>query len=554
LLSLAKATLNTGTTLMVGLPLAFSNRLYNCAAFLNNGHILAIVPKSNLPTYSEFYENRWYATWEGSNVPISIGERQTLFGTNILVQIGDTLVGAEICEDLWASSSPHIALAQKGATIIANLSASPEQVGKATDRRNLVTSASYKQYCAYIYAGCGWTESTSEVVMGGHRIHAVGGKVVAECEPFGNDHQLLISDIDTGQILSDRRKCKFPVVSGADIVKVSMSAPTKRPFYCHVDKNPFLPNEGGAERQQRLSTAINIMTHGLARRLSSTPSKKVALGVSGGLDSTLALLIACEAFDRLGLPRKDINALILPGMASSDRTQSNAVKLAEALSTTSVEVPIAEIARAKLLRHGHDGVTQDLGYENAQALQRTDELYTFCAIHGCLPLGTGDLSELALGWCTYGADQNNGGYNTNAGVPKTMVKALVEYLASTSECAGTEETLLDILATPISPELTKGDSAEITQSTEELIGPYELNDFFLYWHFKGQSKERIEQLAYLAFKDEYNYVTVSDWLDRFVTRFQQSQYKRQNLPDSPIVGTVSLSPRGCWRAPADPGL
>jgi NAD+ synthase (glutamine-hydrolysing) len=548
---LADMTKNKPTSLVVGLPLAVGHRLYNCAAVLSGGRVLAIVPKSNLPTYSEFYENRWYSTWQGDNTILDLNGQSVLFGTNILVSFDGVLVGVEICEDLWAPNSPHITLTQQGATVIVNPSASPEQVGKATDRRNLVASASYKYYCAYVYAGSDWTESTGEVVMGGHRLHATDGKIVAECQPFENDYELLISDINIDQILSYRRKCKFPLIHGAAVVAARTMAEDNDLTYLHVDRNPFLPDENPDERTERLNTALEIMTFGLIGRLRSTPTKQVTIGVSGGLDSTLALLVACEAFDRLGLPRTDITALVLPGLASSGRTQSNAVKLAEALGVSYQEIAIAEVARDKLLRLGHDGTTQDLGYENAQALQRTDYLYTYCACHGGFLLGTGDLSEIALGWSTYGADQCNGGYNTNAGVPKTMVKALVRYLSEMEKYAAAHDLLLDILDTPISPELTKADSEEITQATEDLVGPYELNDFFLFWHFKGHTRETILALAEIAFHEEYVSGAIASWLDKFIRRFARSQYKRENIPDGPIIGTVSLSPRGCWRAPAD---
>jgi NAD+ synthase (glutamine-hydrolysing) len=436
-----------------------------------------------------------------------------------------------------------------GAVVIANPSASPEEVGKADYRRTIVRAASGKHVLAYVYSGSDMSESTGEVVMSGHRIHAVNGQVVDEVQPFGNDYKLLISDIDIGQLRSERRKRKFPNSFGADVVKVDARNGNDMAYY-HVDANPFLPDEDSARRAQRLDTAINIMRWGLIGRLNSVGGK-VVIGLSGGLDSALALLVACEAFDQLGLSRTDIHAVVLPGAASSSQTQSNAVKLAQALGVTCRKIPIAQTAGDKLARHGHDGVTQDIAYENAQAFQRTDELYTHAAVVGGFLLCTGDLSEMALGWSTYGADQNNGGYNTNCGIPKTMAQALVRHLASQAKYAAASGVLLAVLDTPISPELTKQTSDEISQSTEDIIGPYKLNDFFLYWWFKGQTPETICKKAVLAFGADYDAETIATWLQKFIRRFISAQYKRENVPDGPIVGTVSLSPRGRWRAPAD---
>lgn len=547
---LAKKTKDQTCAMIVGLPLRFGNGLYNCAAVLADGEIKGIVPKINLPTYNEFYEDRWFDTWQNDNVEIEISNQAVPFGTNLLFDIGGTRVGVEICEDLWVAQPPSDNLAIKGAQIIANPSASPEQIGKADYRRRLVEMQSGRLIAGYLYAGCDVSESTAEIVMGGHQLIADSGNIKAESKPFSGS-KLLITELDVDHLVADRRKQHMATIIGAQIVKTHIGR-SQNELLTNLNRNPFLPEETTEIRNERLQAAINIQAHGLAMRLKKSPDQKVVLGLSGGLDSTLALLVAFEAAEILGKDPKDvIQTVTMPGLASSDETQNNAKSLANNLGLNNQVIPISNVAQVDMNAIDHDGVTQDITYENAQARARTTVLFNYANKYGGIVLGTGDLSEIALGWCTYNADQQSH-YNVNATIPKTMVKHLVDYLAKQPKYAAARENLIDILETPISPELTSSGNGAISQNTEDIIGPYELHDFFLYnlvrW---GDSPAKIRYLAEQAYDGVYTKETVDKWLNVFIKRFSNSQFKRENIPNGPKVGSVSLSPRGDWRMPPD---
>jgi len=550
LIELADTTENKTTAMVVGLPLRFGNGLYNCAAVLAEGKIQGIIPKINLPTYNEFYEDRWYDTWQNQNTNIDIGGESVPFGTNLIFDIAGSKLGVEICEDLWVVQPPSESLAVMGAQVIANPSASPEQIGKANYRRKLVELQSGRLIAGYLYAGCDVTESTAEIVMGGHQLIADNGNVKAENKPFGGE-RLVISEIDIEHIEADRRKQHMASKIGAEVIKTNVTR-SQNELLASLDPNPFLPEESSADRDERLKAAIDIQANGLAIRLRRTPSQKLVLGLSGGLDSTLALLVACEAAEILGRDPKDvIQTITMPGYSSSEKTQSNAQLLAIQLGVKNKVIAIGEVANIDMIAIDHDAMTQDITYENAQARARTTLLFNYANKNGGIVLGTGDLSEIALGWCTYNADQQSH-YNVNATIPKTMVKHLVGFMANQPKYKEARDSLISILETPISPELTGNGFDEISQNTEDIIGPYELHDFFLYHLVRwGDSPAKIRYLAEQTYAGTYDSKTVNKWFDLFIKRFANNQFKRENIPNGPKVGSVSLSPRGDWRMPPD---
>ncbi|MCL5048286.1 MAG: NAD(+) synthase [Firmicutes bacterium] len=551
LLSLAKLTKDKSCAMVVGFPMRAGNGLYDCAALCANGKIQGIVPKSNLPTYSEFYEDRWYQTFEEKDCLLQLGGESVPFGTNLLFDFSGTLCAIEICEDLWVHKPPSGDLAEYGATIILNPSASPEQIGKSDYRRQLVNLQSGRLIAGYLYAGCDVSESTSEIVMGGHQMIAANGHMLAERLPFSTE-RLLIADVDIEHLGFDRRKHHMKTkTSGKTVLPIPL-APQQKDLIAIPGKNPFLPEEGDNQRSDRLKTALAIQAQGLAARMKATKQSRIVLGLSGGLDSTLALLVANEASCILGIPAaKMIHTLTMPGPASTERTQTNAKNLAAALGVTHQMIPIDKLVAAELEALDHDAYTQDVTYENIQARVRTNLLFNYANMHGCIVLGTGDLSEIALGWCTYNADQQSH-YNVNASVPKTMVRHLIAHLAQESKYSSVARLLKEILDTPISPELTKGDGDVISQATEDIIGPYELHDFFLYHLIRwGDTAEKILFLTKKAFHDLYTPDVIERWFNVFVTRFTYNQFKRETLPNGPKVGSVSLSPRGDWRMPPD---
>ncbi len=549
--TLAKNTGGKHTAMVVGLPLQVGNRLYNCAAVLASGKIQGIVPKSNLPNYNEFYEQRWYSEWDQPNTKIAIGDEENIpFGTDMLFDVGDTLCGVEICEDLWVFQPPSTTLASKGALVIVNPSASPEQVDKADYRRNMVASQSGRLMGAYLYAGSHPTESTADTVMGGHQMIATNGKIVAERQPFGSE-PLTIAEIDTDHLSHDRRKQKAASILGTLIVRTGVERQQTTLLH-KPNKSYFLPEESPERRSKRLEEALTIEAHGLAMRMRPISLKHIVLGLSGGLDSTLALLVAMRAARILGCdPSEMIEAVIMPGPASSEGTQSNAQDLAERLGIPYKIMPISKLTDLTLETIGHDGTTQDVTYENTQARARTDLLFNYGNYTDAINLGTGDLSETAVGWCTYNADQQSH-YHINVSIPKTMIRPMIMHEATKPEFAKARKNLDIVVSQVVSPELTKTEGSGITQSTDDLIGPEELRDFFLPYVIRwGDPAAKIKYLASQAFAGTYESDAIGAWFKKFISMFWQAQKKRQNMPDGPKVGSVSLSPRGDWRMPPD---
>ena len=552
LLQLAQRTASSQTALVVGLPLAIAGCIYNVSAWVAGGRIVGIVPKQHLPSYGEFYEKRWYHRWTQHNTTVHIGTQDVPFGTQLLFDIGGVPVGIEICEDLWVNTAPSHALVDNGALIIVNPSASPELVSKAAYRRDLVRMQSAKLVAGYVYAGCDWTESTMDVVMSGHHIIASQGSILAERPPFTTDQRVISADFDIEHLLMDRSRdtnrahCITYTHLSAGALPV-LEAP--RPV---VVAHPFLPTtEHAQQRHERLSHIIDIQAHGLAQRLRASRAPFVHLGLSGGLDSTLAFLVAIRTAAILGKPVAGLlRCYTMPAVTSSERTQSNAVALADAFAVPCTVIKIGGLVNAELRALGHDGVTQDITYENVQARLRTSILFNSANRFGGLVLGTGDLSEIALGWCTFNGDHMSH-YHVNAGVPKTLVKHLVTHMAAGYDTQ-IQSILADIVATPISPELTSTHVGDVSQKTEDIIGPYELHDFFLYHLVRwGDAPAKILALACRAFADAYDAATIEHWLIVFVRRFTGSQFKRSVMPDGPKIGSVALSPRGDWRMPSD---
>ena len=552
LMQLAQRTTAT-TAMVVGLPLCVGNGLYNCAAILADGRICGIVPKQFLPSYGEFYEKRWYQTWHQANTTVTFGDALVPFGTQLLFRIAGVLVGIEICEDLWVNQSPSRMLVDQGALIIANPSASPELVAKASYRRNLVSMQSATLVCGYVYAGCDWTESSMDVVMSGHQLICSNGRIQAERAPFARDQRLTISDIDIEHLQFDRRRDSNRANHiGYSVVATTETTPRSTPQPV-VNAYPFLPSdEDTAARAARLHHILAIQAHGLAQRMRATRAPYVHLGLSGGLDSTLAFLVACQAATVLGCNPADVlRTYTMPAAASSDRTQGNAVTLATLHGIPNQVISIGDLVVGQLHALGHDGTSQDITYENVQARLRTSILFNKANQLGGFVLGTGDLSEIALGWCTFNGDHMSH-YHVNAGVPKTLVRYLVQQVAHTQFNPDVTAVLVDILDTPVSPELTTTQAGEVSQKTEDIIGPYELHDFFLYHLVRwGDRPAKIALLAQQAFGDAYPPAVIAKWLTIFIKRFAGSQFKRSVMPDGPKVGSVALSPRGDWRMPSD---
>ena len=550
LLNLAALTKNQPTAMIVGLPFAIQNALYNCAAVLANGKVQGLVPKTFIPNHKEFYEKRWFQPWkQPHNIEASIGEGTILLGTNLLFTIGRAQFGIEICEDLWAADPPSVALAQAGAVIIANPSASPEQIFKSSYRRQLVTQQSARLVAGYIYAGCDASESTTDIVMSGHQLIAENGTLLAERPPLDANQRLSIADIDIDHLLNDRRK---DTNFGNDFTMTTIDCsvtPQQTDLLMSPNPHPFVPKD-----EPILQNVFDIQAQSLTTRIRNTGVKKLVLGLSGGLDSTLALLVAAHSAKQLGIPLGTLlETITMPGAASSSSTQSNAAKLAKVFAVPNQTTSITKLANDQLAALSHDGKTQDITYENTQARLRTALLFNRANQVGGMVLGTGDLSEIALGWCTYNGDHMSH-YNVNASVPKTLVRHLVAYVASQKEYANARPILLAILNTPISPELTKASADAVSQHTEDLIGPYELHDFFLYYLVRwNDAPDKILFLANQAFAGRYTAREVSKWFSVFLKRFMANQWKRSVAVDGPKVGSVSLSPRGDWRAPSDLG-
>lgn len=539
-----------GTLIIVGAPYEYNNSLYNCAIAVCNGEIVAIVPKTYIPNYNEFYEKRWFS-------PADAALSDNCFGPAIISHKGVN-VGIEICEDLWTPIPPSCHLAMDGAEVIANLSASDDITGKYDYLRTLVMQQSARCICAYAYSSAGFGESSTDLVFDAKLFVAENGKMLAQNQRWCADTQIIMADVDIEAIRRDRmhngsfEACRRN--NATVFTRVATSATNQAgadwQLMREVDPHPFVPSDS-AILADRCEEIVNIQVAALAKRLAATHCKSLVIGVSGGLDSTLALLIAARTFDRLGIDRRGITGVTMPGFGTTDRTHNNACTLMEALGVTWREISIAAAVNQHFADIGHDPAVHDVTYENSQARERTQILMDIANQTGGMVLGTGDLSELALGWATYNGDHMSM-YAVNAGVPKTLVKYLTRYFAQSA--TGAERTaLLDIIDTPISPELLPATAdGEIDQKTEDLVGPYELHDFFLYYTLRyGFTPGRIFMLARKAFGDSYEPATILKWLRIFTRRFFNQQFKRSCLPDGPKVGSVCLSPRGDWRMPSD---
>ena len=553
LLKVAEATRDKDALVMVGLPLEREGKLYNVAAVLQDGEILGMIPKANIPSYAEFYEGRHFSEGNQEPVEFDIAGKTVPFGTNILFScesMQGLTVGCEICEDLWVANPPGTNHALMGATVIANLSASNETVGKDEYRNLLVKSSSARLVCGYIYASAGEGESTQDLVFGGHNLIAENGTVLAQAKRF--QCETVYAELDIQKLLSERRRMgtfgKEPQAVYAVVPFMLNEEETKldRTFSCM----PFVPGDEEMKKQ-RCEEILSIQSYGLKKRYEHTGLTTAVIGISGGLDSTLALLVTVKTFDMLKLDRKGIVAVTMPCFGTTDRTYDNACKLAGALGTTLEEVDIKEAVNIHFRDIGQNPENHDVTYENGQARERTQVLMDIANRMQGLVIGTGDMSELALGWATYNGDHMSM-YGVNAGVPKTLVRHLVKYYADT--CGDRELSLVleDVLDTPVSPELLPPVDGVIAQKTEDLVGPYDLHDFFLYYMLRcGFPPQKVYRVAKLAFKGLYDDAVILKWLKNFYRRFFGQQFKRSCLPDGPKVGSVSLSPRGDLRMPSD---
>ena len=538
---------------LVGLPVLCGEKLYNCAAVVSGGHLLGLVPKTYLPNYGEFYEKRHYTPAPAGLRTVRFAGEDVPFGAKLLFRCEDMpefCLAAEICEDLWAPLPPSTLHALAGATVIANLSASDETVGKAEYRRQLVGQQSARLLCAYLYADAGHGESTTDMVFAAHDLICENGALLAESAPFGSG--CATTELDLGRMVSERcRSTSFmPAADGYQTVgfrlpvrEVSLTRP--------VSDAPFVPSDAAA-RSERCALILGIQADGLAKRIEHAHAKTAVIGISGGLDSCLALLVAVRAMKQLGRSPKDVLAVTMPCFGTTRRTRSNAEILCAELGVDFREIRIADTVRSHFADIGQDESVLDVTYENGQARVRTLELMDLANRTGGLVVGTGDLSELALGWATYNGDHMSM-YGVNAGVPKTLVRHIVRYEADTAKSPALREVLLDILDTPVSPELLPAAAnGEIAQQTEALVGPYELHDFYLYYVLRfGFGPAKIYRLAKAAFGSRYDDETLLRWLRNFYRRFFSQQFKRSCLPDGPKVGSVTLSPRSDWRMPSD---
>ena len=543
--------------LIVGLPLRHEDRLYNCAAVVAQGRLLGVVPKSYIPNYAEFYEARWFASGAGiEEERITAAGQEADFGTELTFAVNGAEFGIEICEDLWVASPPSSRLALNGAKLIFNLSASPEGVGKHAYLRELVAQQSARTHTAYVYCSAGFGESSTDLVFAGNGLIAENGTMLAQAARFSLDEQLTVADVDIERLEFERRRntsFRMREEAGESTV-IEMELPDALKASAldrRVDPMPFVPADE-AHRSERCEEIFQIQSHGLARRLAHTGCRCAVVGISGGLDSTLALLVTVRTFDKLGLDRRGILGITMPGFGTTDRTYRNALKLMEGLGVTVREIPIRDACLQHFRDIGLPESDRSAAYENAQARERTQILMDVANMEGGLVIGTGDLSELALGWATYNGDQMSM-YGVNASVPKTLVRHLVRWAADTERDGATRATLLAIIDTPVRPELLPADrEGNIAQKTEDLVGPYELHDFFLYNFVRaGFRPAKIAFLAEQAFAGSYDRETIVKWLRVFFRRFFAQQFKRSAMPDGPKVGSVSLSPRGDWRMPSD---
>lgn len=553
LLAAAEALKDTEGLIFVGLPLVFRGKLYNVAAALNRGNILGIVPKIYLPNYGEFYEARHFTSGKGVQGYMELGGRQVPFTSNLLFtcqEMPGLTVAAEICEDLWAPNPPSVAHAMAGANLIVNLSASDETVGKSEYRRELVKSQSARLLCGYIYAAAGNGESTQDLVFGGQNLICENGSILAEAEMFKN--QTIYADFDIQRLQGERRRIStWEEEKGLCYMTAAFHLPKeKTEVKRYFDPNPFVPDNAG-ERNKRCDEILTIQARGLVKRLQHTNGKSAVLGISGGLDSTLALLVTARAFDILGMERKNITAVTMPCFGTTDRTYTNACELTRHLGATLMEVDIKKAVLQHFQDIGQDFENHDVTFENAQARERTQVIMDIANQKAGMVIGTGDLSELALGWATYNGDHMSM-YGVNGSVPKTLVRHLVRYYADTCGEEKLAEILLDVLDTPVSPELLPPKDGKISQKTEDLVGPYELHDFFLYYMLRFHfAPGKIYRMAKMAFQGVYEDEVILKWLKKFYWRFFSQQFKRSCLPDGPKVGSVAVSPRGDLRMPSD---
>ena len=553
LLEIAENTSDKDMLVFVGAPLEVNGKLYNVAAAMNQGEILGFTTKTFLPNYGEFYEMRQFTPGPQTVREITFEGKKIPFGPQILFQakgMEELVVAAEICEDVWSPVPPSIQAALEGATVIVNCSASDETIGKDTYRRALISGQSARLISGYIYANAGEGESTTDLVFGGHNIIAENGTILKESSRYVNE--IIYSELDLQRITGERRKnTTFQPLDEETLVRVPFTVEETKTFLTRTfPKKPFVPSDEQT-RAQRCEEILTIQAMGLKKRLAHTNARTAVVGISGGLDSTLALLVTARAFDMLGRDKKDIIAVTMPCFGTTDRTYQNACEMSKKVGATLIEVPIADAVNVHFRDIGHDPEDHSVTYENCQARERTQVLMDIANKTWGMVIGTGDLSELALGWATYNGDHMSM-YGVNASVPKTLVRHLVKYAADDTKDEALKNVLYDVLDTPVSPELLPPKDGDIAQKTEDLVGPYELHDFFLYFMLRfGYEPSKIFRIACMTFDGEYDKETIFKWLETFCRRFFSQQFKRSCLPDGPKVGTVALSPRGDWRMPSD---
>ena len=553
LLEIAENTNDKDMLVFVGAPLEVNGKLYNVAAAMNQGEIIGFTTKTFLPNYGEFYEMRQFTPGPQTVREITFEGKKIPFGPQILFQaegMEELVVAAEICEDVWSPVPPSIQAALEGATVIVNCSASDETIGKDTYRRALISGQSARLISGYIYANAGEGESTTDLVFGGHNIIAENGTILKESSRYVNE--IVYSEIDLQRITGERRKnTTFQPLDEETLVRVPFTIEETKTFLTRTfPKKPFVPSDEQT-RAQRCEEILTIQAMGLKKRLAHTNARTAVVGISGGLDSTLALLVTARAFDMLGRDKKDIIAVTMPCFGTTDRTYQNACEMSKKVGATLIEVPIADAVNVHFRDIGHDPEDHSVTYENCQARERTQVLMDIANKTWGMVIGTGDLSELTLGWATYNGDHMSM-YGVNASVPKTLVRHLVKYAADDTKDEALKNVLYDVLDTPVSPELLPPKDGDIAQKTEDLVGPYELHDFFLYFMLRfGYEPSKIFRIACMTFDGEYDKETIFKWLETFCRRFFSQQFKRSCLPDGPKIGTVALSPRGDWRMPSD---
>lgn len=554
LLSLLEDTKEIKMVVLLGLPIEWEGAIYNVAAVLYQGELLGLVPKMHIPNYAEFYEGRHFTRGFDKVAWIPFGRKKVPFGSKLLFQCStmpDFTLGVEICEDIWVVCPPSTFHALAGATVIANLSASDETTGKDIYRRQLVESQSGRLICGYLYADAGEGESSTDLVFAAHNLIAENGTMLAEAVRFQN--QTIVADLDLDRIHSERRRMKTFGITESEYQTIFFSiqkTEATKGFYHFIDPMPFVPSKK-EDRDKRCEEILSIQAMGLKKRLEHAHCQSAVIGISGGLDSTLALLVTARAFDLLGLKREQITAITMPCFGTTDRTYQNAVLLIEKLGAEFVEVDIRKAVLYHFQDIGQNLELHDVTYENAQARERTQVLMDFANKKNGMVIGTGDLSELALGWATYNGDHMSM-YGVNASVPKTLVRHLVRYYADTCQDEKLSQVLFDVLDTPVSPELLPPEDGKIAQKTEDIVGPYELHDFYLYYILRfGYTPKKVYDLAQKAFEGVYSKETILKWLKTFYHRFFTQQFKRSCLPDGPKVGSVAVSPRGDLRMPSD---